>query len=50
MITDSDEDHASKKVLKKLDEDQVETYRSSVDGTITIKGNGTGQFDISTEK
>ena len=50
VITDSDEDHASKKVLKKLDEDQVETYRSSVDGTITIKGNGTGQFDISTEK
>ena len=50
VITDSDEDHASKKVLKKQDEDQVETYRSSVDGTITIKGNGTGQFDISTEK
>lgn len=50
VITDSTEDEAAKKVLKKLEKEEADVYRSSEDGTITITGNGTEEFDVSTEK
>lgn len=50
VITDSTEKHAAKKVLKMLDESEVDVYRSSEDGTITITGGGNEDFDVSTEK
>lgn len=50
VITDSTDKHAAKKVLKMLDESDVDVYRSSENGTITITGGGNEDFDVSTEK
>ena len=50
VITDSTDKHAAKKVLKMLDESEVDVYRSSENGTITITGNGNEDFYVSTEK
>lgn len=50
VITDSTDKHAAKKVLKMLDKSEVDVYRSSENGTITITGNGNEDFHVSTEK
>lgn len=50
VITDDEEDPANKKVLKLLDENDVETYRTSIDGTILVHGNGSGSYSITCKK
>lgn len=50
VITDSPEEDASPKVLKNLEKNDVEIYRSSVNGTITITGNGSEKYSVFTEK
>jgi beta-lactamase superfamily II metal-dependent hydrolase len=50
VITDSTEDEANKKVLKQLDKKNIPYYRSSVDGTITITGNGSGIYEVTKEE
>lgn len=50
VITDSAEDEANEKVLKQLDKKEVEVFQSSVNGTITITGDGSGKFDVTSEK
>jgi beta-lactamase superfamily II metal-dependent hydrolase len=46
VITDSAVEEANEKVLKQLDKNETEVYRSSVNGTITITGNGSGKYEI----
>lgn len=50
VITDSEEEDASKKVLKMLEEEGVQVYRTSKNGTVTITGDGTGEFEVMSEK
>lgn len=50
VITDSDEDEASKKVVKKLKENGAAVFQSSADGTVTVTGYGIGKYDVKTEK
>ena len=50
VITDSDEDQASDKVLKKLEKEDAEIYRSSTDGTITVTGRGEDVFEVETQQ
>ena len=50
VITDSEEEDASKKVLKGLEEEGAAVYRSSVNGTIVISGNGAEDYQVTTEK
>lgn len=50
VITDSIEKEASGKVQKKLEKAGAEIYRSSVDGTITVTGNGKGNYQVITQK
>lgn len=50
VITDSKDKHASKKVLNMMNESEVDVYRSSENGTITITGGGNEEFVVSTEK
>ena len=50
VITDSAEDEANEKVLKQLDKKEVDVFQSSVNGTITITGDGSGKFDVTSEK
>lgn len=50
VITDSTVEEASEKVLKQLEKRDIEVYRSSVNGTITITGKGTGEYEVSSEK
>ncbi|MDO5476581.1 MAG: MBL fold metallo-hydrolase [Eubacteriales bacterium] len=48
VITDSEEDEAGPKVLKNLEESGAKVLRSSVDGTITIRGDGTENYEVLT--
>lgn len=50
VITDSSENEASSKVLKKLEKEEVKVYRSSTDGTITITSDGKENYSVSTQK
>lgn len=50
VITDSEEDAASDKVLEMLAEADTEVYRTSINGTIVITGTGTGEYTVTTEK
>lgn len=50
VITDSKAEEASEKVLKQLEKKEIPVYRSSVNGTVTITGHGTGQYDVVSEK
>ena len=50
IITDGDKDKADKKVVKKLKKADSECYQSSECGTIIITGNGTGNYEVTTEK
>lgn len=50
VITDSSEDEAAPKVLKKLEEEEVKIYRSSTNGTITITSDGKEGYSVSTQK
>lgn len=50
VITDSIEDPADDKVLDQLEDKDVIVYRSAVNGTITILGDGSGKFKVNTEK
>lgn len=50
VITDSTVEEANEKVLKQLDKNDTEVYRSSVNGTITITGDGSGKYEIVSEK
>ena len=47
VITDSLDEDASPKVLKKLEEEDVDVYRTSEDGTITVTGNGKKDYEVS---
>ena len=47
VITDSVDDPAAKKTLKLLAERGIDTYRTSVDGTIVVQGDGAGNFTVS---
>ena len=49
VITDSDDDPASEKILDQLDKKEVTVFRSAVDGNITITGNGSGKFEVTTD-
>lgn len=50
VITDSPEDDASPKVLKKLEKKKVRVLRTSENGSILVTGYGIGKYDIYTEK
>lgn len=50
VITDSKAEEASEKVLKQLEKKEIPVYRSSVNGTVTITGHGTGQYEVVSEK
>ena len=49
VITDSTEEEANEKVLKRLEKLEADVYRSAKDGCITITGNGKEQYTVSTE-
>ena len=46
VITDSREDPANKKVVKSLAAIGAQAYRTSVDGTIVVKGDGPGRYSV----
>lgn len=48
LITDSGDDPADKKVLKLLKKEDVETYRTSTDGTIVVESDGSGSYAVTT--
>lgn len=48
VITDAKKDPANKKVLKLLRSAEVETYRTSTDGTVVVESDGTGTYVVST--
>ena len=48
VITDSEEDSASKKTLKLLKSANVQTHRSSKEGTITVESDGSGTYSVLT--
>lgn len=50
VITDSPEEDASAKVLKKLEKRKARVLRTSENGTIAITGYGIGKYDVQTEK
>lgn len=50
VITDSTLEEASEKVLKQLEKKEITVYRSSVNGNITITGDGTGVYNVTSEK
>lgn len=50
VITDSTLEEASEKVLKQLEKKGITVYRSSVNGNITITGDGTGVYNVTSEK
>ena len=50
VITDSTLEETSEKVMKQLEKREITVYRSSVNGTITITSDGTGTFDVTSEK
>ena len=50
VITDDEDDPANKKVLKILAEADVKTYRTSIDGTVMVCGNGTGSYSITCDR
>jgi hypothetical protein len=50
VITDSVLEEVPEKVLKQLEKRDITVYRSSVNGTITIRGDGTGTYDVTSEK
>lgn len=48
VITDSKKDSASKKVLKLLESNDVETYCTGSDGTVVVESDGTGSYSVAT--
>ena len=46
VITDSKKDPADKKTLKLLEQSDVEVYRTSADGTVTIDSKGDGTYEV----
>ena len=50
VITDGAEKPAEEKLIELLEETQVEYYRSMMNGTIVIKGNGEGEYKTVTDK
>lgn len=50
VITDAKKDSADKKTLKLLKSADVETYRTSADGTIVVESDGTGTYSVSSSK
>lgn len=48
VITDAKKDPADKKVLKLLQSGGIETYRTSVDGTVVVESDGSGAYEVST--
>ena len=49
VITDAENDPASKKTLKLLQSMNAETYRTSVDGTVVVDSDGSGTYKVSTQ-
>ena len=50
VVTDSSDEEANQKVLDRLEKNDVQVYRSSESGTITITGNGKEDYQVSSEK
>lgn len=50
LITDGADDPADKKILKLLSNAGIDTYRTSVNGTIVVRSDGTGSYDVSLER
>lgn len=50
VITDSEEEDASDKILKNLEKENTKVFRSSGNGTITITGSGDEEYTVETEK
>ena len=50
VITDGVEKPAEEKLTELLEQTQVEYYRSLINGTIVIKGNGEGDYKTVTDK
>ena len=50
VITDGPKDEADKKVLKKLTKAGADIYQTSECGTIVITSNGTGEYEVTTQK
>lgn len=50
VITDSSAEEASEKVLKQLEKRDIAVYRSSANGTITIIGDGSGSYDVTSDR
>ena len=49
VITDGEERPASDKILKRLTKNGAEVYSTYINGTITVTGDGTGQYHVSVE-
>lgn len=49
LITDSADDPADKKTLKLLKRCGVDTYRTSVDGTIVVESDGDGSYRVTSD-
>jgi beta-lactamase superfamily II metal-dependent hydrolase len=49
LITDGADDPADKKTLKALKKHDVDTYQTSVDGTIVVESDGTGSYEVTTD-
>lgn len=49
LITDGASDPADKKTLKALKKHDVDTYQTSVDGTIVVESDGTGSYEVTTD-
>lgn len=46
VITDSKKESADKKVIKLLESADVETYRTSTDGTVVVESDGSGTYAV----
>ena len=50
LITDAADDPADKKTLKLLKKANVDTYRTSENGTIVVESAGSGDYTVSVER
>lgn len=50
IITDGEDDPAEKKTLGCLDDADVDTYRTSTDGTIVVESHGLADYTVTTQR